>query len=79
MPIVYKYYKGTLEGGKKAAKANLERHGQNYYSELGKLGGKAKHSKPRGFAANPELAKRAGKLGGQLSKRGPSKKTKREN
>lgn len=67
---------GTLAGGRKAAKANIERHGQNYYSELGKLGGKAKHSKPRGFAANPELAKRAGKLGGQISKR---HKTKREN
>lgn len=70
---------GTLAGGKKAAKANIERYGKNYYSELGKLGGKAKHTKPRGFAANPELAKRAGKLGGQLSKRGPSKKTKSEN
>lgn len=70
---------GTLAGGKKAAKANIERHGKNYYSELGKRGGKAKHTKPRGFAANPELAKRAGKLGGQLSKRGPSKRTKSEN
>lgn len=79
MPIVYKYYKGTLAGGKKAAKANLERHGQNYYSELGKLGGKARHSKPRGFAANPELAKKVGAIGGHNSKRGPSKKTKREN
>lgn len=70
---------GTLAGGRKAAKANIERHGQNYYSELGKLGGKAKHNKPRGFAANPELARLAGKRGGELSKRGPSKKTKREN
>lgn len=73
MPIVYKYYKGTLAGGKKAAKANLERHGQNYYSELGKLGGKAKHTKPRGFAANPELARLAGKRGGQISKRHKTK------
>lgn len=70
---------GTLEGGRKAAKANIERYGQNYYSELGKRGGKAPHTKPRGFAANPELARLAGKRGGELSKRGPSKKTKREN
>ena len=70
---------GTLEGGKKAAKANLERHGQNYYSELGRKGGKAKHTKPRGFAANTELARLAGKRGGELSNRGPSKKKKHEN
>ena len=70
---------GTLEGGKNAAKTILERYGQKYYSDLGKLGGKAKRSKPRGFAANREFARRAGKLGGQLSKRGPSKKTKNKN
>ena len=65
---------GTLSGGKKAAKANIERHGEDYYSRLGKMGGSAPHSKPRGFAANPELARKAGQLGGQVSKRGPAKK-----
>lgn len=65
---------GTLDGGRKAAKANIERHGKDYYSKLGKLGGSAPHNKPRGFAANPELAKKAGKIGGKISKRGPVKK-----
>lgn len=34
---------------------------------------------PKGFAANPELAKRAGSRGGKISKRGPAKKKKEEN
>lgn len=60
---------GTLAGGKKAAKANIERYGKDYYSRLGKKGGKAKHTKPRGFAANPALAVTAGAKGGHISKR----------
>lgn len=67
---------GTLSGGKKAAKANIERYGKDYYSKLGRKGGKAKHTKPRGFAANPALAVTAGSKGGHLSKRGPAKNKK---
>ena len=65
---------GTLDGGRKAAKSNIERHGKDYYSKLGRMGGSAPHSKPRGFAANPALARKAGQIGGQISKRGPAKK-----
>lgn len=67
---------GTLAGGKKCAKTNIERYGKDYYSKLGRKGGKALHTKPRGFAANPALAVTAGAKGGHLSKRGPAKNKK---
>lgn len=41
-------------------------------SENGAKGGRNGHR--GGFAANPELARRAGSLGGKRSKRGPAKK-----
>lgn len=59
---------GTYEGGVKAAKANRERHGDDFYARIGSKGGKK--SRGGGFAANRELASRAGKIGGQRSKRG---------
>lgn len=61
---------GTVAGGKKCAKANKERHGEDYYKRIGKLGGKAKTTKPKGFAANPALAKLAGHMAGSVGKRG---------
>lgn len=65
---------GTKAGGKKAGKTNKERHGEDYYKRIGSIGGKkADHSKG-GFAANPELARIAGKKGGSKSRRGKSKK-----
>lgn len=63
---------GTVAGGKKAAKTNKAKYGDDYYRELGRRGGKNGHT--GGFAANPELAKIAGAKGGRLSKRGPAKK-----
>lgn len=65
---------GTLSGGKKCAQTNMKRHGADYYKRLGKLGGSAKTTKPKGFATNPALAVIAGSLGGHRSKRGPAKK-----
>lgn len=67
---------GTLSGGKKCARTNMERHGADYYKRLGKLGGSAKTTKPKGFAANPALAVTAGAIGGHRSKRGPAKNKK---
>lgn len=58
---------GTKEGGKLAAETNRERYGENYYAELGRVGGRA--CVPKGFAANPELARRAGAKGGTISRR----------
>ena len=64
---------GTKEGGKKAALANKERYGKDFYAKIGAKGGKK--GTTGGFAANRELARIAGAKGGRLSKRGPSKKT----
>ena len=59
---------GTKAGGLKAAATNIERHGKDFYKEMGRKGGKA--GKTGGFAANPELAKIAGRKGGLISRRG---------
>lgn len=59
---------GTIAGGKKAAKTNMERYGDNWYSNIGAKGGKAKV--PKGFALDLERARTAGQKGGKISKRG---------
>lgn len=63
---------GTKAGGMKAARTNKEKYGSDFYAEIGHKGGKNGHT--GGFAANPELAKIAGAIGGRKSKRGPAKK-----
>lgn len=62
---------GTREGGLKAYKTNIERHGKDFFRIIGKKGGENGHTS--GFAANPELAKIAGAKGGRISRRGPAK------
>lgn len=59
---------GTRKGGIKAARTNKVRHGRDFYAEIGRQGGKI--SRGGGFAANRELARRAGKVGGSKSRRG---------
>lgn len=49
-----------------------ERHGADFYREIGKIGGSKKVKK--GFATDIERAKRAGALGGSTSRRGKAKK-----
>lgn len=63
---------GTKAGGLKAKMTNLERHGEDFYSNIGRRGGKAGHT--GGFYANRELARTAGAKGGRISKRGPAKR-----
>lgn len=58
---------GTKAGGIKAAATNIEIYGKDFYKRIGRKGGKA--GKTGGFAANPELAKRAGRIGGLKSTR----------
>nr|DAU46672.1 MAG TPA: Small hydrophilic plant seed protein [Caudoviricetes sp.] len=58
---------GIVEGGKKAAKANLANN-PNFYREIGAIGGKK--STKGGFYANRELARTAGAKGGRISRRG---------
>lgn len=59
---------GTREGGIKAAKTNMIKHGKNFYAEIGAKGGANGHT--GGFASNKELARTAGAKGGKISKRG---------
>ena len=68
---------GTVAGGIKTREIFYEKYGRDYFKNIGKIGGRNGHVK--GFAVNPELAKRAGSIGGKLSKRGPAKKKKEEN
>lgn len=58
---------GTVAGALKTAKKNKELYGEDYYSRIGRTGGLKGHT--GGFYNNPELARRAGKLGGHKSTR----------
>lgn len=62
---------GTKQGGLKAAATNKAKYGDNFYARIGRIGGK--NGTTGGFAANRELARIAGRLGGKISKRGPAK------
>jgi general stress protein YciG len=58
---------GTKVGGSKARETNRAKYGSDYYAQIGRIGGHNGHT--GGFAANTELAKEAGRLGGLKSKR----------
>lgn len=63
---------GTKLGGLKAAVTNKERHGNDFYEQIGYKSHAAwvkNGRKPRGFSANKELARTAGRLGGLKSRR----------
>lgn len=62
---------GTKEGAKKAAVSIKEKYGENFYRRIGRKGGQNGHT--GGFAADHELAVRAGTIGGKKSRRGPAK------
>lgn len=57
---------GTKKGGQKTAVKVKRKYGFGFYSIIGQVGGRKKGIK-KGFAANPQLAREAGKKG----KRGP--------
>lgn len=59
---------GTVKGGKKAAETNKLKFGADFYSKLGKIGGRSKSPK-KGFGTHRELARYYGKVGGHISKR----------
>ena len=59
---------GSKLGGLKAANTIRKRYGNHFYAIIGCKGGANGHT--GGFAANPELAKKAGAIGGKMSKRG---------
>ena len=62
---------GTKAGGRKAAETNKQKYGHDFYANIGRKGGR--NGNTGGFAANPELARIAGAIGGRKSKRGKAK------
>ena len=66
---------GTRAGGLKAAAKNKSKYGKDFYTRIGKKGGR--NGRTGGFYNNPELARHAGqkggKIGGLKSKRGKAK------
>jgi general stress protein YciG len=62
---------GTKDGGRKAASTNKNKYGKDFYARIGAMGGKMGHT--GGFYANRDLARKAGALGGRISRRGKSK------
>ena len=61
---------GTAKGGRLAAEENKKKHGSDFYSRIGKLGGQRGHT--GGFAAGEEGRRRAsqyGSIGGAISRR----------
>lgn len=54
---------GTKAGGQKAAATNKIKYGDDFYAKIGKTGGE--HGHTGGFAANPALAREAGRKGGR--------------
>lgn len=58
---------GNKIGGRKAAKTNKLKYGENFYARIGAKGGRNGHT--GGFASNPALARIAGAKGGKKSRR----------
>lgn len=56
---------GTSAGGKKAAATNKQRHGSNFYANIGRKGGVKGHT--GGFYNNSKRARLAGAKGGTIS------------
>lgn len=56
---------GTRARGFKARETNKQRHGDDFYKKISSQGGKK--SRGGGFAANPELARAAGRKGGSVT------------
>lgn len=65
---------GTKEGGRKAAATNKTKHGDDFYRNIGRIGGSGYRPHTRPFNLDPKLAAMAGRRGGLISRRGPSKK-----
>ena len=75
MAYIFKYYYGTKAGGLKAAATTKMLYGDDFHARIGRKGGQNGHT--GGFAANPALAKIAGRKGGRISRRGPAKNKER--
>ena len=60
---------GNRDGGKKTEATIKAKHGSDFYTKIGRKGGSAKRKTPRWFEAHPELARKAGAIGGKRSSR----------
>ncbi len=61
---------GTIQGGRRAAEKNKQKHGSDFYARIGRMGGR--RGRTGGFAAGQEGRKRAsyyGAIGGSISRR----------
>lgn len=58
---------GTKAGGQAAANTNKQKYGSDFYAKIGAKGGKI--GRTGGFFANRELARKAGAMGGRISRR----------
>ena len=63
---------GTKAGGLKAKQKILEKHGEDFFKNIGSKGGK--RCVPKGFATNKELAREAGRKGGSVGGKARVKK-----
>ena len=57
---------GTKQGGVSTAETNRKKYGADFYKRIGAAGGRK--SRGGGFS-NREIASRAGKIGGKISRR----------
>ena len=60
---------GNRTGGLKARDKIKKTFGEDFYKKIGAIGGKNGHT--GGFYADRELARRAGAIGGRISRRRP--------
>lgn len=58
---------GTKLGGKTAASTNKKKYGSDFYAKIGARGGRK--GSTGGFYANRDLARKAGAVGGRISRR----------
>jgi len=58
----------TKEGIKKAVATIKAKYGEDFYKNVGRSGG-IKKNPMKGFGGNRELARKAGRIGGRISKR----------
>lgn len=67
---------GSYEQGKKAENTNKKLYGADFYKTIGRAGGLK--SRGGGFAKNPELASKAGRIGGMMNRRVNGKRITKE-
>lgn len=69
---------GTIAGGRRAAQTNKELYGEDFYKNIGAMGGRATYHGKKGFASmDKDKVAEAGRKGGSVSRRGSWSKAER--